>query len=136
MADVDTAVNFPAQPTCTGGGVDDVAAVVKITMRSGAAGFKMSDSLGRGRFAHFEDIETFRRWLSVGAAPTGSNAFKASDHFVVGDLDLNRPGIFRAGNINAKFRRCRVGNIDHTPAAVPSGRRTGTSDLSFLASPA
>ena len=79
----------------------------------------MADLLRLGRLAHVEDEKSFGEWLAVGAAPARRDAFEAGDHFAVGDLDLNRPGIFRPGNERAIFRRRRVGDVEHAPAAMP-----------------
>jgi hypothetical protein len=118
IADVDTTVNFPAEPRCTGGGVDDVAAVVKITMRSGAAGFKMSDPFGLvGSFTSKMKKPSPR--AVIGPAPAGSNAFEAGRSSCRRRPGSESPGVFRAGNVSAIFRRRRIGNIDDTPASVP-----------------
>src|SRR5512132_3912521 len=115
IADVDTAIEFPVKPRSARGAVNDVAAVIKISMRAGAASLKMADLRRPGRLIHIEDEETFGRGLTLGPAPAGSNAFQAGDHLAFGDLDLNRPGIFRTGNVSAIIRRRRIGNIDDTP---------------------
>ena len=88
-------------------------------MRAGAAGFPVADLIGLGRLADIENKKPFRRWLPVSAAPARRDAFEAGDHFTVGDLDLNGPGIFRPGNVSAILRRRRIGDIEYAPAAMP-----------------
>src|SRR5262245_7126414 len=75
-----------------------------------------------GGLAHVKDVETFREWLAVRAAPAGGDALQPGDHFTVGDLNLNRPGIFRTRNVGAKFRCFRIGNVENAPATVPKMR--------------
>src|SRR6266404_1721018 len=88
-------------------------------MRAGTAGFEVTDLFRLGRLAHVEDVKTFSIRLAVGAAPARRYAFEAGDHPALGDLDLNRPGIFRPGNKSAKFGRSRVRDVEHAPAAMP-----------------
>src|SRR5688572_27417411 len=99
--------------------MDKVSAVVKVTVCAGAAGLKVAKLPRLGRRAHIENKKSFSEGSAVDAAPSGSNAFEPRDHLTIGDLDLDRPGILRPGNVSAKLRRRRVGDGEHAPAAMP-----------------
>ena len=88
-------------------------------MRAGAAGLEMAELPRLGRDAHVENQKSFGKRLIIGTAPAWRNAFEAGDHFPIGDLNLNRPGIFRPANKGTKFGRARIGDIEHAPTAVP-----------------
>src|ERR1700752_4103950 len=99
--------------------MNQIAAVVEIAMRARAAGLEMADSAWSRRFPYIEYIKALAKRFVFGAAPARRDSFEARDHLVFGDLDLDRPGLFRPGNERAIFRRRGVGDVEHTPAAMP-----------------
>ena len=106
------AVNFTVQARRAGGGVNEITAVVEIAVRARAAGLKVADPPRLGRLAHVENEKSLRERLTFGAAPAGRDSFQTGDHLAVGDLDLDRPGIFRSRNKGDKFRRFRIGDVE------------------------
>ena len=75
-----------------------------------------------GGLAYIENEKPFVKRLAVRAAPTGRDALEPRDHLAFGDLDLDRPSVFRPGNKSAKLRRGRIGDIKHAPTAMPEVR--------------
>ena len=91
-------------------------------MRAGAAGLEVTDLFRLDGVAHVEDQKPFGKRLAVDAAPSRGDSLQSGDHLAVGDLNLNRPGVLRSGNVGAKLRRRRIGDVEHAPAAVPQVR--------------
>src|SRR5215475_7808387 len=100
-----------------------MSTVVKITVRSGAAGLEMANSAWRGWLAHVKNEKTFRESLIFIATPARGDAFKSGDHFPFSDLNLDRPRILRTRNKGNEFRRRRIGNVENAPAAMPQVRQ-------------
>src|SRR5262249_32781818 len=115
-------INFSVQSRGSRSGMDEIPAIVKVPMRSAAAGLKMTDTFRLGWIAHVEDKKSLGKPLSIGAAPAGRNALQSRDHFAVRHLNLNCPGIFRPGNKSTELWFVGVGDFEHAPAAMPKVR--------------
>src|SRR5690349_2658149 len=102
--------------------MDEITAVIKIPMGSGAAGCEMADAFRLGWIAHVEDKKSLGKRLSIGAAPTRRNSLQTRDHLAVRHLNLNCPGIFRPGNKSTELWFGGVGDLEHAPAAMPEVR--------------
>ena len=122
ISDIDDTIDFSRHTRRAGRRVNEIAAVVKIAMRAGAAGLEMADPARFGRLANVEDEKAFGKGLAVNAAPTRRNAFQRRNHFSFGDLDLDGPSIFRAWNISDELRRRWIRDVENAPAAMPEMR--------------
>src|SRR5688572_13893883 len=88
-------------------------------MGAGAAGLEMAELSRLGGGAYVENQKSFGKRLTIGAPPAWRNAFEPRNHLPSGDLNLNRPGIFRPGNKGTKFGLAGIGNIKYAPTAMP-----------------
>src|SRR5262245_18652496 len=100
-----------------------MSTVVKITVRSGAAGLEMANSAWLGWLAHVKNEKTFRESLIFITTPARRDSFKPRDHLTISDLNLNRPRVLRTGYKGNEFRRRRIGDVENAPAAMPKVRQ-------------
>src|SRR5438445_10505976 len=101
---MDDTIDFSRHTRRAGGRVNEIATVVKIAMRAGAAGLEMADPARFSRLANVEDEKAFGKGLAVNAAPTRRNAFQRRNHFSFDDFDMVGPSIYRAWNKHDELR--------------------------------